>query len=101
AESLRSIGGRISIAKHIGFRPARPEAADNGIDLLVCEHAAGTLSAGGHWGGGYPGCHKPPERCSNRKREKEGIGQRNRCSSFALRAVAPGTVVSVKDVEVH
>ena len=84
----------------VGLRPGS-DSVDDGVDLLVREHATCTLREGGHRRAGNPVSGGAANYGIVSDREKNRIAERNRCSSFAIRAVASRTVACVENIELH
>ena len=77
----------------VGLRPGT-DAADDGVDLLVREHATRTLREGGHGRAGHAVGGGAANRGIVGDGEENGIAKRDRRSALAVRTVASCAVLA-------
>jgi hypothetical protein len=100
ARGLRCIRWEGRSVKCVRPRPG-PDSTNNGIDLLVCEHAARALDEGWHRGSGYAISCRLADGGIVGNGEENGIGQRDRRSSGAVVSMASRAILCVKHIEIH
>src|SRR4030095_15112665 len=73
----RGVGRKNFAAEEVGLCP-RTDAANDGVDLLIGEHAPLTPRKGGHWSAGHAKCSRVANRVIVGDRKENGIAQRDR-----------------------
>src|SRR5690348_3741989 len=100
ARNLRGIARRSHLVESLWIRP-RPDPVHKHIDLFVGEHPARSLRERGH----CSSAHSVGNRVANcgvvGNCEKNGICQSDGCSTFAVRTVASGAVLTVEQIKIY
>jgi len=95
------IGRSLSVPQRIWLGPAASHSADNDMDLIVGQHAAGVLRKRRHRRSRNSVGRHAPDRGVVGDSEINWIAKSNRRAALSIRAMASGTVPRVEKIEVH